>query len=65
MLGLLGYGYLFDFLFFCRCNGYVDFENIKVERNIFRFVDTDFLFSMDELDIEYVNNINEWLSLRV
>lgn len=57
--------YLIFYFFFVGCNGYVDFENIKVERNIFRFVDTDFLFLMDELDIEYVNNINEWLFLRV
>lgn len=47
------------------CNGHADLENIKVERNISRSVDTDLPPPMDESDIEYVNNINEWLSLRV
>nr|XP_034327137.1 uncharacterized protein LOC105328713 isoform X3 [Crassostrea gigas] len=47
------------------CNGNSDLENIKVERNISRSVDTDLPPPMDESDIEYVNNINEWLSLRV
>ncbi|XP_056005348.1 uncharacterized protein LOC125658636 isoform X2 [Ostrea edulis] len=46
------------------CNGHADLENIKVERNS-RSVDTDLPPSVDESDIEFVNNINEWLSLRV
>lgn len=49
---------------FLGCNGHADLENIKVERNS-RSVDTDLPPSVDESDIEFVNNINEWLSLRV
>ncbi|XP_062590634.1 uncharacterized protein LOC134252229 isoform X2 [Saccostrea cucullata] len=47
------------------CNGHADLESVKVERNISRSVDTDLPPPVDESDIEFVNNVGEWLSLRV